>query len=413
MASASDDINVLFLGQTGVGKSTLINAFANHLIYNSLTAASTGEPLCVLPVNFHIQNPNTYELQEVKFGKSHKNEKHHDVGQSVTQGCQAHIFKIGNRILRLIDAPGIGDVRGVRQDEQNLQHILDFISQYKYLKGICILFKPDETRLNINFKYCVKELLTRLHRSASNNIMFVFTNARTTFYTPGNTSILLQQLLREVNTISNSVIPFNRSNTYCIDNEGFRYAIAMKFGLRFPSEQVNQYSKSWEESEKQYIRLFETVMKCEPHLVLDTKSINAAEQHIRLLARPISEVSRLIAENIRLAEQAENQASPYSPSSSLSNPLIQKHRNAVRLSYPRTICTSKKCASIGQDKNTGIQVVYTQRCHETCYLRKVQQEVLGDPALLRCQAFEGRNERTGNSYLHSHHTWKSFQSFVS
>ncbi|CAG8821274.1 30289_t:CDS:1, partial [Racocetra persica] len=37
------EINILLLGETGVGKSTFINAFANYLKFNSLEDAISDE----------------------------------------------------------------------------------------------------------------------------------------------------------------------------------------------------------------------------------------------------------------------------------------------------------------------------------------------------------------------------------
>ena len=92
-------------------------------------------------------------------------------------------------VLRLIDGPGVGDTRGADHEARNFENILAYISQYEHLNGICILLRPSITRLNIYFRYCIKELLRHLHVNAKENIMFVFTYARATFYKPGETTV--------------------------------------------------------------------------------------------------------------------------------------------------------------------------------------------------------------------------------
>ncbi len=79
--------------------------------------------------------------------------------------------------------------RGIEQDKENFQNILAYISYYEEIHGICILLKPNNSRLTVMFEFCVKELLTHLHKSAAANILFCFTNARSTNYRPGRATL--------------------------------------------------------------------------------------------------------------------------------------------------------------------------------------------------------------------------------
>ena len=189
------DINILIMGETGIGKSTMINAFANYLVYNTLNDAIQGEMHVPIPSKFYITDPGPYESKKIFIGDQSDQENCHEVGESCTQICRSYIFPIGNRILRLIDAPGVGDVRGLDQDKLNCDHILSYLYHYEYLNGICIVFKPDHERLTVGFRFCFKELLSHLHISAKDNLMFIFTNGRKTFYEPSGTAPLLQNRL--------------------------------------------------------------------------------------------------------------------------------------------------------------------------------------------------------------------------
>ena len=62
---------------------------------------------------------------------------------------------------------GIGDTRGPDQDRQNMINILRVLRNYEKLHGILILLKPNNARLTIMFKFCVKELLIHLQRNAA------------------------------------------------------------------------------------------------------------------------------------------------------------------------------------------------------------------------------------------------------
>ncbi|KAF9345762.1 hypothetical protein BGX34_004505, partial [Mortierella sp. NVP85] len=101
-----DEINILLLGETGVGKSTFINAFANYLRYDSLEIAERMEMTTLIQSSFEIEGT------KVTAGKPDQNEKLKH-GQSSTQYCRSYVFPLNDDIkIRLIDTPGIGDTRG-------------------------------------------------------------------------------------------------------------------------------------------------------------------------------------------------------------------------------------------------------------------------------------------------------------
>ncbi|RIB28500.1 kinase-like domain-containing protein [Gigaspora rosea] len=201
-----EEINILLLGEVGSGKSTFINAFANYFKFNSLDDAISGEIDVLISSTFTITNED-YETKTITVVCD---EDEHDmvdnVGESSTQVCGVYVFHAGNSVIRLIDTPGIGDTRGIEYDKKNFENILQNISQHKYLNGICILLKPNNSRLNITFKFCIQELLSHLHKSAKDNIVFCFTNTRGTFFRPGDTLPVLKRELWELKKKSNSIL---------------------------------------------------------------------------------------------------------------------------------------------------------------------------------------------------------------
>ncbi|CAF3427341.1 unnamed protein product [Rotaria sp. Silwood2] len=80
-----DIMNILLLAETGVGKSTFINAFVNYLKYNKLEEAEKN-PVVLIPVSLFITTGDDFEEHLVKFeGKDGiSDEDHKQIGQSVT-----------------------------------------------------------------------------------------------------------------------------------------------------------------------------------------------------------------------------------------------------------------------------------------------------------------------------------------
>ena len=298
---ADKEINILLLGQTGVGKSTFINSLANYFVHNTLDEAINDEMQVVIPASFSCTDPETFEQKVVNVGDERSREKTTENGESATQQCQSFVFPIGDRNLRLIDTPGMGDTRGSEQDNKNLFEILTYISHYEHLNGICVFLKPNEERLTIPFRLCIRQILHYLHSSASENIIFIFTNARSTFFMPGSSKKLLQSILNDHRDKNNIEVPFSKDNTFLLDNEPFHCLALHKNGVRLDEQQMESYKKSWDYTVKEYQRLIAYISQRPLHAIANTLSLNEAEQLIRKLSRPIAETILLIQQNIQLA----------------------------------------------------------------------------------------------------------------
>ncbi|KAF5611717.1 aaa atpase domain protein [Fusarium subglutinans] len=140
------DLNILLLGETGVGKSTWINAFTNYLTYDFIDDALDAENIkCVIPCSFQTQTVIDVKSieTEIRIGSS-QSEKDGSGGQSATQSTEVYTVDIGQTRVRLIDTPGIGDTRGVDQDNSNMNDILTVLHTYNNLHGKPMAFISEK-----------------------------------------------------------------------------------------------------------------------------------------------------------------------------------------------------------------------------------------------------------------------------
>ncbi|CAG8793984.1 18584_t:CDS:1, partial [Racocetra persica] len=275
-----------------------------------------------------------------------------DMSESSTQECGAYVFHPDeNNVIRLIDTPGIGDTRGIEYDKKNFENILKCISQYDYLNGICILLKPNNARLNIIFKYCIQELLSHLHKSAKDNIIFCFTNTRGTFFRPGDTLPVLKEQLDEIQKRSDIEIKICKETIYCFDNESFRYLVAVKKGMILTDKEM--FASSWTKSVKESIRLLQHIINCTPHKIIDTISLNNARQIVTVLYKPLAVVTRNIQENLFNIEKLKKEIQSADLTdeelkSKLHIPYIELE--LISLERPKVVCTNNICQNPIFDK---------------------------------------------------------------
>ncbi|KAL7819970.1 hypothetical protein V8C26DRAFT_440683 [Trichoderma gracile] len=359
-------INILILGETGVGKSTFINAFVNYLSYSTLDEAKDADSLAsVIPCSFSLQTMNRDNpelgIQEfhVKVG-GRDDEVDGSTGNSATQRSAVYPVTIGAKTYRLIDTPGIGDTRGLSYDKENMADILKTISSYDNLHGILVLVKSNNARLTVTFRFCVKELLTHIHRSATQNMAFGFTNTRISNYAPGDTFKPLKALLDGQSDIP---ITLSTATTYCFDSESFRFLAAYKQGITMDNEE--EFHRSWDHSSKEAHRLLNYFASTQPHPVTSTLSLNGARKLISELTKPMASISDSIKKNIQLCKDKKLELSD----TRLTTDKLRKRLHLERIQFMAT--------------------------------KLDRPHVVADPGLLRCAAFLG-----SDTCLLCQHRWQ-------
>jgi len=250
---------MILIGESGVGKSTWINAFANYCTFSSVEEAVKAGGVFPIPCTFETETDETIHISSdgnVIPATSHAAE----VGESVTQMPGVYSFEYKNTQINLIDTPGMNDTQDTSDHDKDKQHvndILSILSTYDEIHAICILVKASENLLSKALKYTLTELLGHLDKDACNNVIFVFTYAASTNFNPVKIQKILQKFLKDKEVR----IPLTKSTVYCFENNTMDYLAECK--TKIPQAQ-DDHSKifahtNWEKSARSTIEMLDYV----------------------------------------------------------------------------------------------------------------------------------------------------------
>ncbi|CAF1244189.1 unnamed protein product [Rotaria sp. Silwood1] len=168
MATIVDDsateINVVIIGETGTGKSTLINYLTNLFYDGSLTNLKIAIPTRYLKANMSSIMPEHHE----NFLD--------DVTRCKTSQCTKYQFKIQQVYFNFFDTPGINDTGGYLVDNENLNKIFECIQSFEYLTALVLVLNGTQARLTINIQNVLERFHDRIPNIFYSNIILILTN---------------------------------------------------------------------------------------------------------------------------------------------------------------------------------------------------------------------------------------------
>ena len=166
-SSKEEFISILFVGQSGTGKSTFINAYVNHLL-------------------------GITKNDDIRY-KLILGDKSKEKGQTKSQTDNITIYnvrstKYNNKLFKLIDTPGAGDTRNdnenniskIEQDQKEKELLTmynDLFSKYiGQLNSITIVAKSSENRENEFQKKIIKSITNLFAGDIDKNCLAVLTH---------------------------------------------------------------------------------------------------------------------------------------------------------------------------------------------------------------------------------------------
>ncbi|CAF1306272.1 unnamed protein product [Rotaria sp. Silwood1] len=301
--SSTDDqtINILLLGKSGVGKSTLINTYINYLKFNNYEDIILHRSPLYVIIKCADLIKNAFEEHVVHLTNDDSNENYDYHDQSITQNCKSYYFNIdnnNNKKLCFIDTPGFSKNDYKKQDELVMQQILSSIINLTHLNAICILLEPNDKQLDV-YRTCLTYLFNFLEFDAMKNLIFCFTKTLSHTINSNELSQTVKTILKSI-PVNN--IPFKDTNIFTFDSTFFRHLTIERHLTISDNHQNDICKQSWLISHNGWNHLLDYVSNNLQPYFLDKglKKREYIKLEINQLIRPIVETIRNNMRNILL-----------------------------------------------------------------------------------------------------------------
>nr|XP_046182300.1 uncharacterized protein LOC124012569 isoform X1 [Oncorhynchus gorbuscha] len=279
---------ILMMGETGAGKSTLINVMVNY----------------ILGVGWE----DKYRFEIIA-----------DESQSQTrsQTTAITVYEIfgheGDHIpfsLTIIDTPGFGDTSGIEQDKlitKNLQELFQSPKGVHHIDAVCFVVKAAQVRLTPTQRYIFDSVLSIFGKDIENNIV-----ALSTFADSGEPLVLQALVMAEVPCVRNELgtpVYFKFNNVFSglqMDEDDEEHN-----DEEDEEEEENDEvcQSSWKMSMKNMAMFFESLCTMEAKSLVLTRQVlekrKQLEMEVQILTKQLQVAMQRVEALRRVSDQLE------------------------------------------------------------------------------------------------------------
>ena len=172
---------ILLIGQTGNGKTTLINFLINALL--------------------GVKYDDDFRYKIIV------EEKRPDESKSNTKGVNCYNIKREGYPypIKIIDSQGVGDTRGPELDEELIPKLKEIFTSINHINCICFVVKETDIRLGSSQQYIYKTCLDVFAKDVNKNFVLMLTNSR---FEDEPENIPVLKTLKLEDSFFNTVIPY-------------------------------------------------------------------------------------------------------------------------------------------------------------------------------------------------------------
>ncbi|XP_036439356.1 uncharacterized protein LOC118816864 [Colossoma macropomum] len=348
---------VLMVGETGTGKTTLINTMVNYF----------------LGVSF--EDKAWFEITE--------EEKR---AQTESQTSEVTVYEIISEeklsSLTIIDTPGYDHTRGIDKDTEIARNLRDLFlhgTGVKDLDAVCLVLKASQNRISENQRYIFEAVLSLFGKDIEDIIVLFITHS------DGGRPTNALEVVKE------EKIPC------CYDNDD--EPVHFLFNNRQSEKQTKKYEhvlkSSWEMGESSMEDFFE-FLKSRQRKSL-TMTVSVLNERIQLEACVES-----LKEHIKFREGKQRELTEVQDALKLNKEMIEKNEN-----FPFTVTTvHKEKVDITDDSWRNRMVTSCKKCEMNCheyncwFARRAQWcEVILHNHCMVCKCPYSTHVREGKKYV--------------
>ncbi|KAK2901477.1 hypothetical protein Q8A67_009592 [Cirrhinus molitorella] len=274
---------ILMVGETGAGKTTLINTMVNHL----------------LGVKFEDEEWYLIAGAEEVY-----------TDQTNSQTSEINVYEVfveeNPTSLTIIDTPGYGDTEGYEKDKEVAEYLSKLFSAedgIHYIDAVCFVMKASENRLSGKELYIFHSVLSLFGRDIENNIVFLLTHA-------------LGPPTNALNAIKKAEIPCRRDednepvhflfNNQQQEKRDKRYKQALKSAWEIGFESMNEFLTLLEEKNRKSIQMTLEVLIERRQLEACVSNLNEQIAEKEFKTQELAEIEEALGQNRDKIRKCEN-----------------------------------------------------------------------------------------------------------